>query len=109
MKKNSIAARICAAALACGIAATPALALAQTCVQPADTAIVAQDEDYDRALRIALDHAGVTWDNAHNCSIYYSETSIGTPIYVVEFETADHFYGFQIHAETFQIIDAYVN
>jgi len=38
MKKNSIAARICAAALACGIAATPALALAQTCVQPADTA-----------------------------------------------------------------------
>ena len=112
--KNTFAKKFAAAAIACAIAASPAIALAQTPHSFVDRtnnylAVVAQEDGYDHALRVALDHAGVTWGNAHNCSMYYSEMPDGTPVYVVEFETDEHFYGFSIHAETFQVVESYVS
>ena len=107
--KNTFAKKLAVATVAFAIAATPAIALAQPRAPRAEVTIVAQNADYDHALQVALDHSGVPFYSVSNISIYYRRVSDGTLVYNVEFETPEHFYGYQINAETFEVHHCYVN
>ena len=124
MKKNSIAQKFAAAIVACSIAATPALAMAQPAAAKAATpaAITYQfrmddapfgyqfhDERvmpaaYAKAIDVALKHAGFTYRDVEIDDVYvFTTPAYDEPVVEVEFEVGLMDYDYVVGLNTLHI------
>ena len=113
MKKNSIATKIAAAAIACSIIATPALAIAQPAAAKAATpaAISYQFHDervmptaYAKAVDAALRHAGFTYRDVEIDDVYvFTAPAYDEPVVEVEFEAGFMDYDYVVGLNTLHI------
>ena len=124
MKKNSIATKIAAAAIACTIIATPALAIAQpTAAKAATPAVVTyqfrmddlpfgyqfHDERvipaaYAKAVDVALKHAGFTYKDVEIDDVYvFTAPAYDEPVVEVEFEAGLMDYDYVVGLNTLHI------
>ena len=102
MKKNSIAHKLAAAAIAVAVVTTPALAIAQPSI-PATVPYQFRADDLPygcqfhdekvmsaadaKAVDVALNRAGLTWDKVEIDDVYVFETpAYDEPVVEVEFE-----------------------
>jgi hypothetical protein len=124
MKKNSIATKIAAAAIACTIIATPALAIAQPAAAKAATpaAVTYQfrmddlpfgyqfndtrvmPASYAKAIDAALEHAGLNYTQVEIDDIYvYESPAYDEPVVEVEFEAGFLDYDYIVGLNTLHI------
>ena len=124
MKKNSIAQKFAAAAIACTIIATPALAIAQPAAAKAATpaAVTYQfrmddlpfgyqfndtrvmPASYAKAIDAALEHAGLNYTQVEIDDIYvYESPAYDEPVVEVEFEAGFLDYDYIVGLNTLHI------